>query len=77
MITIKATSLTRKFNELIVVDNLNFQIEEGEIFGLVGPDGAGKSTTIKMKRNTATAWLLFIKAPSSQPGHRVSLKQTS
>lgn len=48
MVTIKAASLTRKFGDLTAVDNLNFQIEEGEIFGLVGPDGAGKTTTIRL-----------------------------
>jgi ABC-2 type transport system ATP-binding protein len=48
MVTIKAASLTRKFGDLAAVDNLSFQIEEGEIFGLVGPDGAGKTTTIRL-----------------------------
>jgi ABC-2 type transport system ATP-binding protein len=48
MVTIKAASLTRKFGNLAAVDNLSFQIEEGEIFGLVGPDGAGKTTTIRL-----------------------------
>jgi ABC-2 type transport system ATP-binding protein len=45
---IKAVGLTRKFDELTAVDNLNLQIEPGEIFGLVGPDGAGKTTTMRM-----------------------------
>ena len=48
MVTIKAASLTRNFGDLAAVDNLSFQIEEGEIFGLVGPDGAGKTTTIRL-----------------------------
>ncbi len=48
MITIKAERLTRKFGPLTAVDNLTFEIEEGEIFGLVGPDGAGKTTTMRL-----------------------------
>lgn len=48
MITIKAVNLTKKFNTLTAVDNLSFKVEEGEIFGLVGPDGAGKTTTMRL-----------------------------
>jgi ABC-2 type transport system ATP-binding protein len=48
MITIKAEGLTKQFASLVAVDNLNLQVEEGEIFGLVGPDGAGKSTTMRL-----------------------------
>jgi len=48
MITIKTANLTRKFKDLIAVDNLNIEIPEGEIFGLVGPDGAGKTTTMRL-----------------------------
>ncbi len=48
MVTIKAKGLTRKFNSVTAVDNLDLEIEEGEIFGLVGPDGAGKTTTMRL-----------------------------
>ncbi len=48
MVTIKTSGLTKKFGELTAVDNLNIEINEGEIFGLVGPDGAGKTTTMRL-----------------------------
>jgi len=48
MSVIKADLLTRKFNDNIAVNNLSLDIPEGEIFGLVGPDGAGKTTTMRL-----------------------------
>ena len=41
-------NLTRRFKNATAVDGLNLQIRRGEVFGLVGPDGAGKTTTIRM-----------------------------
>ncbi len=40
--------LTRRFAELTAVDALSFSVAPGELFGLVGPDGAGKTTTLRM-----------------------------
>src|SRR5262249_404230 len=48
MLAIRAQGLRRSFGKLVAVDGLDFAIEEGEIFGLVGPDGAGKSTTMRL-----------------------------
>ena len=45
---IETRELTRKFDELIAVDRLSLTVQRGEIFGLVGPDGAGKTTTLRM-----------------------------
>ncbi len=45
---IQAQSLTRKFGELVAVHDLSFEVREGELFGIVGPDGAGKTTTLRM-----------------------------
>jgi ABC-2 type transport system ATP-binding protein len=40
--------LTRRFGELLAVDGLSFRVEPGQLFGLVAPDGAGKTTTLRM-----------------------------
>ncbi|MDP1647609.1 MAG: ABC transporter ATP-binding protein [Rubrivivax sp.] len=40
--------LTRRFGATLAVDGLAFEVASGELFGLVGPDGAGKTTTLRM-----------------------------
>lgn len=42
------SALGKRFGELRAVEGLTFQVHPGEIFGLVGPDGAGKTTTLRM-----------------------------
>jgi ABC-2 type transport system ATP-binding protein len=42
------SALCKQFGELCAVDQLTFDVHPGEIFGLVGPDGAGKTTTLRM-----------------------------
>jgi ABC-2 type transport system ATP-binding protein len=46
--SISIQSLTRRFGDLIAVDDVNLQVAPGQFFGFLGPNGAGKSTTIKM-----------------------------
>jgi ABC-2 type transport system ATP-binding protein len=48
MAIIVIENLTKHFEELIAVDNLNLQINEGESFALLGPDGAGKTTVMRL-----------------------------
>jgi len=45
---IAAQQLTRRFKQVVAVDQLDLAVRPGEIFGLLGPDGAGKTTTIRM-----------------------------
>ena len=52
MTSVRAESLTKTFAPLTAVDRLSFSVEEGEIFGLVGPDGAGKTTTMRLLTST-------------------------
>lgn len=41
-------NLTKRFNDLLAVDSISFNIKQGEIFAFLGPNGAGKTTTIRM-----------------------------
>jgi ribosome-dependent ATPase len=45
---IEAEGLTRRFGDFVAVDHVNFRIAPGEIFGFLGSNGCGKSTTMKM-----------------------------
>lgn len=48
MKTIEAYNLTKKFKDLIAVNNISLEVESGEIYGFVGLNGAGKTTTIRL-----------------------------
>ncbi|NWF93265.1 MAG: ABC transporter ATP-binding protein [Syntrophaceae bacterium] len=48
MLSIQTTNLTKTFGALTAVKQLNLEVKSGEIFGLVGPDASGKTTTIRM-----------------------------
>lgn len=45
---IETKSLTKRYGDLLAVDNLSFRVEPGQVLGFLGPNGAGKSTTMKM-----------------------------
>jgi ABC-2 type transport system ATP-binding protein len=48
MLSIQTTNLTKVFESLTAVKDLNLEVRTGEIFGLVGPDASGKTTTLRM-----------------------------
>ena len=48
MNVLEIKNLTKKFADFIAVDNMSLSVAEGEIFGFLGANGAGKSTTINM-----------------------------
>src|SRR5581483_10863822 len=52
---IALTELTKRFGPVTAVDRLTFSVYPGEIFGLVGPDGAGKTTTLRMLAGVMSA----------------------
>ena len=41
-------NLTRRFGDFVAVDHINFEVNEGEVVGYLGPNGSGKTTTIRM-----------------------------
>jgi ABC-2 type transport system ATP-binding protein len=62
MNAIQTEHLTKRFGNLAAVDGLTLAVAEGEIFGLVGPDGAGKTTTMRlltsiMEPTAGDAWV--------------------
>ncbi len=62
-IAIEAVDLTKRFGDFVAVDRVNFRIERGEIFGFLGSNGCGKTTTMKiltglLPASDGQAWLL-------------------
>jgi ribosome-dependent ATPase len=62
-IIIESNGLTQQFGDFVAVDHVSMQIERGEIFGFLGANGCGKSTTMKMlcgllPPTSGQAWLL-------------------
>ncbi|MEP7320015.1 MAG: ATP-binding cassette domain-containing protein, partial [Panacibacter sp.] len=45
---IKVTALSKQFRNITAVDDLSFTVKEGDVYGFLGQNGAGKSTTIRM-----------------------------
>ncbi len=46
-IMVSVEGLRRRYGELVALDGVSFQVARGEMFGLIGPDGAGKTTTLR------------------------------
>jgi ABC-type multidrug transport system ATPase subunit len=68
---IESASLTKRYGDVLAVDDLSFNIEAGTITGFLGPNGAGKSTTLRMllglAKPTRGHATLFASVPSSKP----------
>jgi ABC-2 type transport system ATP-binding protein len=47
-VLVRAEGLTRRFGPIVAVDSVGFDVRRGEMFGLIGPDGAGKTTTLRL-----------------------------
>ena len=66
---IQIDHLTRRFHDLLAVDDVSLHIEEGEIVGFLGPNGAGKSTTIRI----LTGFLSATSGRAEVAGHDVAV----
>jgi ABC-2 type transport system ATP-binding protein len=68
-VAVEARELTKKYGDLIAVDRLSLYVNEGEVFAFLGPNGSGKTTTIRM--------LCGIITPSSGQGRVLGFDVTS
>ena len=73
---VETSGLTRMFGKLKAVDSLNLKVKRGEVYGLLGPNGSGKTTAIKMlcgliKPTSGEALILDKKPGSSSIKSRV------
>jgi ABC-2 type transport system ATP-binding protein len=66
---VEAFELTKHYGDLVAVDHLSLQVRQGEVFAFLGPNGSGKTTTIRM--------LCGIITPSSGEGHVLGYDITS
>ena len=74
-LVIRTDGLTKRYGEILAVDDLSLQVPRGRIFGLLGPNGSGKTTTMGMLlglvKPTAGSFTLF----GSDTPHRQSLRR--
>ncbi len=75
VVAIEARNLTRRFGDFTAVDQVSFRIEQGEIFGFLGSNGCGKTTTMKMltgllPATEGKAWLLGNEVEAQDPETR-------
>lgn len=75
MSVLQTNSLTKKYKRLTALDQLDFSIEEGSVFGLLGPNGSGKTTTLGMLLDvlqpTSGSYTWFGEAPSAQSRKKI------
>ncbi len=75
MKVLETTNLTKKYRKITALDQLNFHIDEGMVFGLLGPNGSGKTTTLGMLLNvlapTSGSFKWFEKAPSAESRKKI------
>ena len=72
---IETENLTKQYGSITVVDNINLHVPKGKIYGLLGRNGAGKTTAMKMMLQlvypTAGVIKLFVCRSPMAPDHKV------
>ncbi|MGY3289932.1 ABC-type branched-subunit amino acid transport system ATPase component [Bradyrhizobium sp. LM3.6] len=75
---LEVRGLTKRFGGLTAVKNLGFEVNSGEIFGLIGPNGSGKSTAMKsvmgIERPTAGEVIFEGENVAGLPAHKIARK---
>src|ERR687887_1658861 len=66
---IQVRNVTKRFGEFPVVQNLNFDVYEGEIFGFIGPSGSGKTSTIRLLTGVYSPTEGRIRVMGAPPDH--------
>ena len=74
-VVLEAKNLTKRYGDVVAVDNVSLAVEKGALFGLLGPNGSGKTTMIKMltgqtRPTSGTATVLGIDAVTDPVGVR-------
>ena len=80
---IRVEGLGRRFGDVVAVDALSFAVQPGELFGLLGPDGAGKTTTLRMlagvlRPSAGDAWMAgdsIVRDPEAVKPHVAYMSQ--
>ena len=72
---LKVRNIIKKFNSIIAVNNISFEIEKNKTLGLLGPNGCGKTTSIGMMLGliTPTSGQIFINGINLEPKNRINL----
>ena len=72
---LEVKNLIKKFNSVIAVNNISFEIEKNKTLGLLGPNGCGKTTSIGMMLGliTPTSGKIFINGINLEPKNRIKL----
>ena len=69
-------NLTKKFGRLTAVNDISFNVEKGNVYGLLGPNGSGKSTTLGMLLTTINATSGSWKWFGESTDHQTELEQS-